>query len=92
VVELLVANEKVVGSNPIVRSNIWPCRLMARISGFHPEEGGSKPLRATKYIPRSSNGRTSDSDSANGGSSPSRGSILLPLPLMVRARTLNPSI
>ena len=36
-------------------------------------------------IPLSSNGRTSDSDSANGGSNPSRGSSLLLLRLAGRA-------
>ena len=45
--ERLSGRQKVKGSIPLGSTKIWPRRLMARISGFHPEEGGSKPLGAT---------------------------------------------
>lgn len=57
---------------------------------FKEYNAGSTPVGATSFILRSSNGRTSDSDSANGGSNPSRRSNLLPLGLMVGYGTLNP--
>ena len=45
-VELLVANEMVGGSNPLFRSK-WPGRLVARTPPFQGGEAGSKPVRAT---------------------------------------------
>ena len=39
---------EVKGSIPLGSTNIWPGRLMARISPFQGEEAGSKPVRATK--------------------------------------------
>ena len=47
-VELLVANEMVGGSNPLFRSK-WPGRLVARTPPFQGGEAGSKPVRATKF-------------------------------------------
>ncbi len=45
-VERLVANENVGGSNPLLRSK-WPGRLVARTLPFQGREAGSKPVRAT---------------------------------------------
>ena len=39
--------QKVKGSIPLGSTNIWPGRLVARISPFQGEEAGSKPVRAT---------------------------------------------
>lgn len=62
----------------------WPGLLIGiGTQIFNLCNAGSNPVRAT--ILRSSNGRTSDSDSANGGSNPSRRSSLLPLRLVGRA-------
>lgn len=39
-----------VGLIPTVRSSLWSIRLVARITGFHPVEAGSKPAWTTSRV------------------------------------------
>src|SRR5437868_1289488 len=84
-VQVRLLPDTLAGKKGTVPFAAWPVRLLARSPAFQAGQMGSKPIRATwrrtlppLAIPGSSNGRTTDSEPVDAGSTPAPGTADCP--------------